>query len=54
MGGDYAAEAAETEPAAIDRLVLLAFGAYTPLTKMKGPKLFTLARVTTPTRMGGD
>jgi pimeloyl-ACP methyl ester carboxylesterase len=44
MGGDYAAEAAETEPAVIDRLVLLAAGAYTPLTKMKGPKLFILAR----------
>jgi pimeloyl-ACP methyl ester carboxylesterase len=44
MGGDYAAEAAEIEPAAIDRLVLLASGAYTPLTKMKGPKLFILAR----------
>jgi len=44
MGGDYAAEAAEYEPAAIDRLVLLASGAYTPLTKMKGPKLFILAR----------
>ncbi len=44
MGGDYAAEAAETEPAAIDRLVLLASGAYTTLIKMKGPKLFILAR----------
>jgi alpha-beta hydrolase superfamily lysophospholipase len=44
MGGDYAAEAAETEPAAIDRLVLLASGAYTTLTTMKGPKLFILAR----------
>jgi pimeloyl-ACP methyl ester carboxylesterase len=44
MGGDYAAEAAEYEPTAIDRLVLLASGAYTPLTKMKGPKLFILAR----------
>ena len=44
MGGDYAAEAAETEPTAIDRLVLLASGAYTTLTKMKGPKLFILAR----------
>jgi pimeloyl-ACP methyl ester carboxylesterase len=44
MGGDYAAEAAETEPAAIDRLVLLASGAYTTLSKMKGPKLFILAR----------
>jgi pimeloyl-ACP methyl ester carboxylesterase len=44
MGGDYAAEAAEREPAAIDRLVLLASGAYTTLAKMKGPKLFILAR----------
>jgi pimeloyl-ACP methyl ester carboxylesterase len=44
MGGDYAAEAAEMEPAAIDRLVLLASGAYTTLAKMKGPKLFILAR----------
>jgi pimeloyl-ACP methyl ester carboxylesterase len=44
MGGDYAAEAAQAEPAAIDRLVLLASGAYTTLTKMKGPKLFILAR----------
>ena len=44
MGGDFGAEAAEEEPAAIDRLVLLASGAYTPLLKMKGPKLFILAR----------
>jgi pimeloyl-ACP methyl ester carboxylesterase len=44
MGGDYAAEAAQAEPAAIDRLVLLAAGAYTPLTRMKGPKLFIVAR----------
>ncbi len=44
MGGDYAAEAAEKEPEAIDRVVLLASGAYTPLLKMKGPKLFILAR----------
>ncbi len=44
MGGDYAAEAAEAEPAAIDRLVLLGSGAYTPLTRMKGRKLFILAR----------
>jgi alpha-beta hydrolase superfamily lysophospholipase len=44
MGGDYAAEAAETEPAEIDRLVLLASGAYTPLVRMKGRKLFILAR----------
>jgi pimeloyl-ACP methyl ester carboxylesterase len=44
MGGDYAAEAADIEPAAMDRLVLLASGAYTAVTKMKGPKLFILAR----------
>lgn len=44
MGGDYAAQAAETEPEAIDRLVLLASGAYTPLLKMKGRKLFIVAR----------
>jgi len=43
-GGDYAAEAAETEPQEIDRLVLLASGAYTPLTRMKGRKLFIVAR----------
>jgi pimeloyl-ACP methyl ester carboxylesterase len=42
MGGDYAAEAAQAEPAAIDRLVLLASGAYTPVEKMRGPKLFIL------------
>jgi len=44
MGGDHAAEAAEAEPEAIDRLVLLAAGAYTPLVRMKGPKLFIMAR----------
>lgn len=44
MGGDYAAEAAEAEPGAIDRLVLLAAGAYTPLTRMTGPKLFIMSR----------
>ena len=44
MGGDYACEAAEAEPAAIDRIVLLGSGAYTPLVHMKGPKLFILAR----------
>ena len=44
MGGDYAAEAAEAEPEALDRLVLLAAGAYTPLLHMKGRKLFILAR----------
>jgi len=44
MGGDYAAEAAESEPKAIDRLVLLAAGAYTPLRRMAGPKLFIMSR----------
>jgi len=44
MGGDYAAEAAQASPAAIDRLVLLAAGAYTTVTRMKGPKLYILAR----------
>jgi pimeloyl-ACP methyl ester carboxylesterase len=44
MGGDYAAEAAEIEPKSIDRLVLLASGAYTTLVRFKGPKLFILAR----------
>jgi pimeloyl-ACP methyl ester carboxylesterase len=44
MGGDYAAEAAEAAPDEIDRLVLLAAGAYTPLKKMKGRKLFILCR----------
>jgi pimeloyl-ACP methyl ester carboxylesterase len=44
MGGDYAAEAAEAEPGAIDRLVLLAAGAYTPLARMPGPKLFIMSR----------
>jgi pimeloyl-ACP methyl ester carboxylesterase len=44
MGGDYAADAAEAEPAAIDRLVLLASGEYTTVSRMKGPKLFILAR----------
>ena len=44
MGGDYAAEAAEADPKAIDRLVLLAAGAYTTLTRMRGPKLFIMAR----------
>jgi pimeloyl-ACP methyl ester carboxylesterase len=44
MGGDYAAEAAEADPAAIDRIVLLASGAYTPIIRMKGPKLFILSR----------
>ena len=44
MGGDYAAEAAEAQPGAIDRLVLLAAGAYTTLKAMKGPKLFIMSR----------
>src|SRR5579863_1093838 len=44
MGGDYAAEAAEAEPAAIDRIVMLASGGDTPLIKMKGPKLYIICR----------
>ena len=44
MGGDYAAEAAEEQPAAIDRLVLLAAGAYTPLVRSKARKLFLMSR----------
>ncbi|HLW97824.1 MAG TPA: alpha/beta fold hydrolase [Candidatus Acidoferrales bacterium] len=44
MGGDYAAEAAEAEPSAIDRIVLLASGGDTPLIKMKGPKLYIICR----------
>lgn len=44
MGGDHAAEAAEVEPDTIDRLVLLAAGAYTALTRMRGRKLFILSR----------
>jgi len=44
MGGDYAAEAAEANPEKIDRLVLLAAGAYTPLIKSKARKLFIMSR----------
>ncbi|MBX3278330.1 MAG: alpha/beta fold hydrolase [Acidobacteria bacterium] len=44
MGGDYAAEAAEADPDKIDRLVLLAAGAYTPLIKSKARKLFIMSR----------
>lgn len=44
MGGDYAAEAAEAHPDEIDRLVLLAAGAYTPLVRSKARKLFILSR----------
>jgi pimeloyl-ACP methyl ester carboxylesterase len=44
MGGDYAAEAAEAKPDLIDRLVLVAAGAYTPLSRMKGRKLFIMSR----------
>jgi pimeloyl-ACP methyl ester carboxylesterase len=44
MGGDYAAEAAEAEPGLIDRLVLLAAGAYTPLERAKSRKLFIMSR----------
>jgi pimeloyl-ACP methyl ester carboxylesterase len=46
MGGDYAAEAAEAEPDLIDRLVLLAAGAYTPLERAKARKLFIMAVMT--------
>ncbi|MGQ0643834.1 MAG: alpha/beta hydrolase [Gemmatimonadaceae bacterium] len=44
MGGDYAAEAAEAEPNIMDRLVLIAAGAYTPLLRMRGRKLFIISR----------
>ena len=44
MGGDYAADAAEANPDTIDRLVLLAAGAYTPLVKSKARKLFIMSR----------
>lgn len=44
MGGDYAAAAAEAIPDQIDRLVLLAAGAYTPLIKSKARKLFIMSR----------
>lgn len=44
MGGDYAAKAAEAEPEEMDKLVLLASGAYTPLIRFKGRKLFIIAR----------
>lgn len=44
MGGDYAAEATETNPDKIDRLVLLAAGAYTPLVKSTARKLFIMSR----------
>ena len=44
MGGDYAAEAAAEDPRAIDRLVMLSAGAYTPLIHMAGPKLFIMCR----------
>lgn len=44
MGGDYAAKAAESDPGVFERLVLLAAGAYTPLVRMTGPKLFIMSR----------
>jgi len=44
MGGDYAARAAEVSPTAMDRLVLLSAGAYTTPRRMKGPKLYIIAR----------
>jgi pimeloyl-ACP methyl ester carboxylesterase len=44
MGGDYAAEACEAEPDRIDRLVLLAAGAYTTLKGCKARKLYIMTR----------
>lgn len=44
FGGDATADASEAEPRAIDRMVILAAGAYTPLLKSKGRKLFILSR----------
>lgn len=44
MGGDYAVAAAESNPASIDRLVLIAAGAYTPLLKTQARKLFIMSR----------
>jgi pimeloyl-ACP methyl ester carboxylesterase len=44
MGGDAAAEALASEPGEIDRLVLLASGAYGQPEKWKGRKLFIVAR----------
>jgi esterase/lipase len=44
MGGDYAAEASEAEPSEIDRVVLLAAGAYTTLTRTTGRKLYIISR----------
>ena len=45
MGGDAAAGASvESEPGEIDRLVLLAHGAYDPPERIKGRKLFIVSR----------
>ncbi len=44
MGGDYAVTAAEANPDSIDRLVLIAAGAYTPLIKTQARKLFIMSR----------
>lgn len=44
MGGDHAAKACEAEPASISRLVLLAAGAYTTLSRCEAKKLFVMAR----------
>ncbi len=44
MGGDYAAAAAEAAPGSIDRLTLIAAGAYTTLTNTTGRKLFIMTR----------
>jgi len=44
MGGDYAATAAEANPQLVERLVLIASGAYTPLLKSQARKLFIMSR----------
>lgn len=45
FGGDAAGDASgEAEQGEIDRVVLLATGAYTPPAKLKGRKLFIVAR----------
>jgi hypothetical protein len=45
MGGDAAEVAlAETKPGDVDRVVLLAHGAYGPPERLKGHKLFIVSR----------
>jgi pimeloyl-ACP methyl ester carboxylesterase len=44
MGGDYAAEACESAPGRIDRLVLIAAGAYTTLKRCTARKLYIMTR----------